>query len=873
MATVYLAQDVKHSRSVALKVLKPELAAVLGGERFLTEITTTANLQHPHILPLFDSGEADSFLYYVMPYIEGESLRDRLDREHQLPVKEAVAMAEAVAGALDYAHRHDVIHRDIKPENILLHDGNPVVADFGIALAVSAAAGGRMTETGLSLGSPHYMSPEQATADRDLTGRSDVYSLACVLYEMLAGDPPHTGPTPQSILMRILTEDPRLVTEARKSVPPHVAATLARALEKLPADRFESAAEFARALGDEGFTYGTTGPVAAVEPGVLRPGDRADRSERVDPGRTSSWFADVRSRVAMGLVLVLAVMLGAEMLPFGEGGASRLASAVTRFEVDLGDLLVPSQMALSPDGTRLVFASQAPGASTQLYIRRSDDVIVRPIPGTEDASYPVFSPDGEWIAFVVNSVELKRIPAQGGATLSITTLPPIIVSPEWGADGSILFAGQQGLYRVPFGGGEPTRILASPLVSSLWPKHLPGGKAVLFTYLPATSVAPEIRLLDLESGEVRSLGPGQEARYLDTGHLIYLTADNAMVASPFDLDRGEITGAATPILDVVSEGPGYTGINFAVGASGAAVYSVGSTDQVDETLVMVDLDGRESPILGLPTGNFSGPRFDPTGRYLAFEIDGTLWIRDLVLGSQDLLSEGASFNPVWSVDGSKLAFGSSPSTGTVTQLLVRPSNLDGPAEPLVESPNFVVPSAWTPDGAHLLYSEFANIATAGTDIWIAETESPGAVEPYLRADGWNDGWANLSPDGRWAAYESNEEGANAVYVRAFPDPGRKIKVSEGEGIGARWSADGRRIFYRNRDTTKVAHVRTEPTFEVVSHETLFSGPYSGIDPHPDGTHIVAIRRGGATEAPIEDRHLYFVVNWLDGVKARLGVGR
>ena len=229
MATVYLAQDVKHSRNVALKVLKPELAAVLGGERFLTEITTTANLQHPHILPLFDSGEADSFLYYVMPYIEGDSLRDRLDRERQLPVKEAVALAEAVASALDYAHRHDVIHRDIKPANILLHDGNPVVADFGIALAVSAAGGGRMTETGLSLGSPHYMSPEQATADRDLSARSDVYSLACVLYEMLAGDPPHTGPTPQSILMRILTEDPRPVTESRKSVPPNVTAAIAKA--------------------------------------------------------------------------------------------------------------------------------------------------------------------------------------------------------------------------------------------------------------------------------------------------------------------------------------------------------------------------------------------------------------------------------------------------------------------------------------------------------------------------------------------------------------------------------------------------------------------------------------------------------------------
>src|SRR5512141_772801 len=190
MATVYLAHDIKHDRKVALKVLKPELAAVLGSDRFVVEIKTTAALQHPHILPLFDSGTADGFLYYVMPFIDGETLRSKLDRETQLGIEEAIRITTQVADALDYAHRHGVIHRDIKPENILLHDGRPMVADFGIALALSAAAGGRMTETGMSLGTPHYMSPEQATADKELTGRSDIYSLASVLYEMLAGQPP-----------------------------------------------------------------------------------------------------------------------------------------------------------------------------------------------------------------------------------------------------------------------------------------------------------------------------------------------------------------------------------------------------------------------------------------------------------------------------------------------------------------------------------------------------------------------------------------------------------------------------------------------------------------------------------------------------------
>src|SRR5215208_5724147 len=252
MATVYLAEDLRHGRKVALKVLRPELAAIIGSQRFLTEIRTTANLQHPNILPLFDSGEVDATVFYVMPFVEGESLRDRLTREQQLPIDDAVRITREVAGALDYAHRHGVIHRDIKPENILLHDGRAVVADFGIALA-AGNAGTRMTETGMSLGTPHYMSPEQAMGEREITARSDVYALGCVLYEMLTAEPPFEGATAQAIVARVLTESPRALRPQRKSIPPHVEAAMLTALEKLPADRFETARAFAEALGDQGF--------------------------------------------------------------------------------------------------------------------------------------------------------------------------------------------------------------------------------------------------------------------------------------------------------------------------------------------------------------------------------------------------------------------------------------------------------------------------------------------------------------------------------------------------------------------------------------------------------------------------------------------
>jgi serine/threonine protein kinase len=248
MATVYLAHDLKHGRQVALKVLKPEVTAALGPQRFLNEIQVTANLQHPHILPLYDSGNADGMLFYVMPLVRGESLRQRIEREKRLPVDEAITIARQVASALDFAHRQGVIHRDIKPENILLQEGDALLADFGIALALSEAAGGRLTGTGVSIGTIEYMSPEQAGGERDLDARSDVYALGAVTYEMLTGHPPVTGSTAVAIIAKLLTEPPMQLRSVRGDVPRAVDASVMRALAKGPGDRFSSAREFADAL-------------------------------------------------------------------------------------------------------------------------------------------------------------------------------------------------------------------------------------------------------------------------------------------------------------------------------------------------------------------------------------------------------------------------------------------------------------------------------------------------------------------------------------------------------------------------------------------------------------------------------------------------
>jgi serine/threonine-protein kinase len=333
--------------------IESELAAVVGAERFLAEIKTTANLQHPHILPLFDSGEADSFLFYVMPHVEGESLRDRIDREKQLPVDEAVRIATAVANALHHAHERGVIHRDIKPADILIQDGEPLIADFGIALAVGAGSSSRLTETGLSLGTPYYMSPEQATEDQEVGPASDIYALAAVLYEILTGDPPYVGSTAQAVLSKILQGAPVSATAIRKSIPVNVDAAIKKSLEKLPADRFTSAQGFAKALEDPGFRYAELATVGGFGAPV------------------APWNRLTVAFAALSAVATAALfwsILGPESTVTREP-----ARHAVRMDLDLGGVVPdPTEHArISPDGAVIVIRGTSNG-TTGLHVRSID---------------------------------------------------------------------------------------------------------------------------------------------------------------------------------------------------------------------------------------------------------------------------------------------------------------------------------------------------------------------------------------------------------------------------------------------------------------------------------------------------------------------
>ena len=476
MATVFLADDLKHERKVALKVLKPELAAVVGAERFLAEIQVTANLQHPHILPLFDSGEADGFLFYVMPYVEGDTLKDRLDREHQLPVGDAVQIATDMAEALDYAHRQGVIHRDIKPGNVLLQAGKPVISDFGIALAVGVAGRGRLTETGLSLGTPHYMSPEQATGDQTVGASTDTYALGSVLYEMLVGEPPYPGTTAQAVLGKIIAGKPVSVMEHRSSVPANVDAAVRCALEKLPADRFTSVQDFVRALGDEHFRYGelaTAGASAAVGP----------------------WYR--LTMAATTLAALLAVAFGWSLLrPEPPQPVTRQVLSTERWaglQAPLGGVA-----ALAPDGSSMVLPIGSGGGNRQLALKMRGSAEITPIPGTEGVLEVVYSPDAQWIAYQVGTDVLKR-PLVGGApvTLAEDANPSGVSALAWLDDGSILYEAEDESNRERLRwisriseDGEPLGIVFGPeeeQVALAWARGLPGARGALVIGCPGTA--------------------------------------------------------------------------------------------------------------------------------------------------------------------------------------------------------------------------------------------------------------------------------------------------------------------------------------------------------------------------------------------------
>ncbi|HTK48802.1 MAG TPA: protein kinase [Gemmatimonadaceae bacterium] len=844
MASVYLAEDLKHDRKVALKVLRPELAAVLGADRFVQEIKTTAQLQHPHILPLYDSGSTTAaggteFLYYVMPYVQGETLRQKLDREVQLGVDEAVRITTEVADALQYAHAQGVIHRDIKPENILLHGGRAIVADFGIALAVSAAAGGRMTETGLSLGTPHYMSPEQATADKHITNRSDIYSLGSVLYEMLTGEPPHTGASVQAIILKIVTDEARPVRELRKAVPPHVAAAVARAVEKLPADRFENAKAFADALHDPAFAPSRTRRTVVGSSGL--------------PSRRFAVPA-----LAAVVILAAAMATAAWLRPHRAGPVARYVTSLgTTGPLDAITFRV--EAALSPDGSSLVFRDPVTGPG-RLYVKRRDELTPRPLAGTDGGSGPFFSPDGSWIGFVAQG-QLRKIPSAGGASLELAdSVEPAFNQGAWLDDGSIVYydVGTHSLRRLASGAAKSRTIVTPAMLGGRapWlPTALPSARGVLFTAHLTNCIGPvscrpsRVYVYDARKDTVRALfDDAIGAWYVPTGHVLYLTSAGTLMAVRWDNSTLSAAGTPTPVLDGI-QAPG-----FVVSRQGTALYLLGRSEFApgptpNSSVVWVDRSGKAEPVDStwqVNTGGIYAPdggpergwgvALSPDGRRVALtlltDLGTDIWIRQLPDGpvSRLTLDPGQDLAPAWTRDGRAVTFLSDrpipPDTiRRAGRFALWEQAADGADQPRVLWGGTASDGFVGPDGRWIVLGANGSPKRPGAYDILAVHRGEDTVARAVVASDVDEEGAALSPDSRWLAYVSTEQGEPEVFVRPFPNVnGGKWQVSNGGGSAPLWSHDGRELFYVSGRKMQAVSIHPGPPVSIDQARTLFRIP-------------------------------------------------
>jgi Tol biopolymer transport system component/tRNA A-37 threonylcarbamoyl transferase component Bud32 len=812
MATVYLAQDLRHDRKVAVKVLRPELAAVIGAERFLAEIKTTAHLQHPHILPLFDSGEADGFLYDVMPFVEGESLRERLERERQLPITDALRIASEVAGALDYAHRHGVIHRDIKPENILLHDQSALVADFGIARAVSRAAGSRMTETGMSLGTPHYMSPEQAMGEREITARSDVYALGAVTYEMLTGEPPFTGPTAQAIVARVLTEQPRPLIPQRHTIPPNVQAAVLTALEKLPADRFGSTMEFVAALT----ARATTTTRAAT---ISREG-RREQGARNAGRRIPAIIPLLFVAIAVGAFFLGTRMAHRSAPPLELGQSVQITS----------DPGLEVQPAISPDGRSVAYAAGT-SSGTRIYVRQVAGGRVSPLTDDTTASQanPRWSPDGTRILFLAQDAVFSA-PASGGAARQ--EIPAgrgsAVTSAAWAPDGqTIAYVVADSLFLRDAAG--PTRLLGQISEPSL------------------CTWSPEGTLIACASGNAHYLSIGNQLGNLSPNRIVVCRVRDGAVTTVTDSISLNVSPAWSPDgrwLYYVSSRRGprdlyalrisqsghasgqpvrlSTGLgaqSISISANGARIAYAVYTDKSNIWSLPVPSHPPVSTAAATPvtTGSqvIEGVRLSPDGRWLYYDSDragnADIYRRPLAGGEAERLTTDPAddFAPDPSPDGREVAFHSWRSGSRDVYVLP----LDGrPLQRVTSSPGQELLAVWSPDGSALAYQ-------AGYEdgsIWLVRRHGNNTWGKPLRrlASGL---WPSWSPDGKRLAYGIGRLGGGGSLGLITVDSGAPQLLLDASQPGrpgveqTYWSTDGRTIYFKSHDVKGNASIWSIPS--------------------------------------------------------------
>ena len=794
-----------------------------------------------------------------MPYVEGETLRDRINREKQLPVDEAVKIGTAVANALDHAHRNEVIHRDIKPANILMQDGEPVVADFGIALAVGAAGGSRLTETGLSLGTPFYMSPEQATGDRMVGPQSDTYALACVLYEMLTGDPPYVGSTAQAVLGKIIAGSVSAPTELRPSIPTNVTPPYVARWRKLPADRFTTAQEFAKALGDPGFRYGEE--VAGVA-----------------GGRAGLW-----NWLSMATTGVAVVALGAAGWAFSR---PEPPVSVQRFESPFRQGQGPIAFGidafnLSQDGASLVYRGPGEvGVTSQLWMRRWDDLDAAPVRAAALGLQPAVSPDGRELAFNQGN-EIKVLSFDGGPTRTLTGG----VWPRWGPDGYIYLGQGAGAMRVRASGGPVETVTEVPEGENthfIW-DFLPGGDRRARSHQPRRRQYRDSSPFTIDRGVQDDRRPGSDRPVRDQrAHRLSGRRRHAH-GRAFRCGCGRSDGSVgaprrrrrdvLPVAHRRTRVLGRRSYRRCRRAGLGHAYRAGDAR-------------RAGLVVRSRRGNY-GWTLSPDQTKVALRIftegNNDIWIKHLPDGPLERLTfqEGEDRQPWWHPDGETLTYVS----GTLGDRTLWSKRADGTGEPelLLDDERSFTQGLWSPDGELLVLRTSGLTPNIGPrDIVTFRPGVDSTVVPLIGTPEFAEQGPALSPDGRWIAYTSNETGQDEVYVRPFPDVNTtRIRVSTEGGLMPKWAHSGRELFFIDANRVMVsARVETASGFRVVGREALFelgatylSG--AGTDFYDitlDDQQFLMGRAYEGGEGAQDTRTLVLVQNFTEELKQRVGGG-
>ncbi|MEE8350379.1 MAG: protein kinase, partial [Acidobacteriota bacterium] len=764
-----------------------------------------------------------------------------------------------MADDLDKVHRQGVVHRDLKPGNIMLVKSGAKLLDFGLAklqaadtptnLSALPTEQANLTAEGTILGTLQYMAPEQLEA-KEADSRTDIFAFGAVVYEMATGKKAFEGSSQASLIAAIMGQEPRAMSELQPMMPALFDRVVNRCLAKDPDNRWQTSSDLHDELKWIAKSDSTTmRPGAGETTGIHRIGQRV------------MWVA-LACLMIGGVVASLAVW---NLKP-----SSALTATVSLgIALPVDHLLTGNISAISPDGTRMAYAAFKDGQS-QLYLRTLDEFEARPIPGTEGAENPVFSPGGQWIAFFVKDQgELQKVSLQGGPPLTICGGVGLGTGATWASEDLIIFSPDiaSGLMQVSAGGGTP-QPLTSPDASQgeighWWPQILPNGEDVLFTVdTGQTGEEARIAILSLATGKWRTLISGSvRAQYAASGHLVY-TQSGSLLAVPFDAAEQELTGSPVPILEGLYSSWTAAGGHFALSNKGSLIYAIGPSAQ--KRLVWVDRKGQVTRFTE-HHANYYYPRFSPDGKFVAVNEEDQIWIYNVESGRRLRLTlEARNYVPAWTPDGEAVTFGSYR-LGSVNLYLKKISGND-PAELLLERPNRQYPMSWFREGGSLLFAE--RLSSSGGDVWVLHQEGDSDPSPVLQGP-FNERRARLSPDGRWLAYVSDESGQDEVYVRPYPGPGTKLPISAGGGEDPIWSADGRELFYLSKNQVVAVNVATtDVSLQADKPHALFEGQFIGnfccgasYDISPDGQQFLMIQQDGTGPSQIN-----VVLNWFEELK-------